>query len=107
VSPIPDRNALQPERTALAWQRTAITSLVLLVPLVLVDLSLDRPVLAGLGAVAMGASVVLVASVRRRFAQLGDDNRGYSPYPPMLRVALVTVFGALGGATLGLALWLR
>ncbi|MEO6413793.1 MAG: DUF202 domain-containing protein [Pedococcus sp.] len=107
MSPIPDRKALQPERTALAWQRTAITSLVLLVPLVMVALRLDMPVLAGLGAVATGASVALVVSVRHRFVQLGDDHRGYSPYPPMLRVALVTVLGALGGATLGLTLWLR
>ncbi|TPG17863.1 DUF202 domain-containing protein [Pedococcus bigeumensis] len=107
MSRIPNRDALQPERTALAWQRTAITSLVLLVPLVMVALRLDVPVLAGLGAGAMGTSVVLVVSVRRRFAQLGDDSRGYSPYPPMIRVAFVTVLGALGGATLGLTLWLR
>jgi uncharacterized membrane protein YidH (DUF202 family) len=107
VSPIPDRNALQPERTALAWQRTAITSLVLLVPLVLVALRRDLPVLAGLGAIAMAMSVALVVSVRLRLGQLGDDNRGYSPYPPMLRVALVTVLGALGGASLGVAVWLR
>jgi uncharacterized membrane protein YidH (DUF202 family) len=107
VTPIPDRNALQPERTALAWQRTAITSMVVLIPLVLVALRIGVPVLAALGAVAMGASVVLVISVRSRFVQLGDDSRGYSPNPPMLRVALVTVLGAVGGATLGLTLWLR
>ena len=107
MSPIPERHALQPERTALAWQRTAITSLVLLVPLVLVALRIDLPVLAALGAVAMVISVALVTSVRRRFVQLGDDDGGYSPYPPMLRVALVTVLGAVGGATLGLILWLH
>lgn len=107
MSRIRNRDALQPERTALAWQRTAITSLVLLVPLVMVALRLDVPVLAGLGAGAMGTSVALVVSVRRRFVQLGDDSRAYSPYPPMIRVAFVTVLGALGGATLGLTLWLR
>lgn len=107
MSSIPNRNALQPERTALAWQRTAITSLVVLVPLMLVALRIAQPVLAALGAVAMGVSVALVVSVRRRFVQLADDSRVYSPYPPMLRVALVTVLGALGGATLGLTLWLR
>ena len=32
MSGFPDRAGLQPERTALAWQRTAITALVLLVP---------------------------------------------------------------------------
>lgn len=105
MSPIPGRDALQPERTALAWQRTAITAMVVLVPLVLVSLRIGQAVLAALGALAMGASVALVASVRRRFVQLGDDDGGYSPYPPMLRVALVTVVGAVGGATLGLFLW--
>jgi uncharacterized membrane protein YidH (DUF202 family) len=107
MSPVPGRDALQPERTALAWQRTAITSLVLLVPLVLVALRTDLPVLAALGAVAMLLSVALVASVRRRFVQLRDDDRGYSPYPSMLQVALVTALGATGGAILGFALWLR
>ncbi len=107
MSPIPGRDALQPERTALAWQRTAITAMVVLVPLVLVSLRIGQAVLAALGALAMGASVALVASVRRRFVQLGDDHAGYSPYPPMLRVALVTVVGAVGGATLGLFLWLH
>ncbi|MEP6856113.1 MAG: DUF202 domain-containing protein [Pedococcus sp.] len=107
MSPIPGRDALQPERTALAWQRTAITAMVVLVPLVLVSLRIGQAVLAALGALAMGASVALVASVRRRFVQLGDDDVGYSPYPPMLRVALVTVVGAVGGATLGLFLWLH
>lgn len=107
MSPIPERDALQPERTALAWQRTAITAMVVFVPLVLVTLKLGQPVLTALGAAAMVASVALVVSVHRRFAQLGDDSRGYSPYPPMFRVAVVTVLGALGGMTLGFTLWLR
>nr|WP_272955511.1 DUF202 domain-containing protein [Pedococcus badiiscoriae] len=98
---------MQPERTALAWQRTAITAMVVLVPLVLVTLKLRQPVLTALGAGAMVASVALVVSVHRRFGQLGDDSRGYSPHPPMLGVALVTVLGGLGGVTLGLTLWLR
>lgn len=107
MSPIPGRHALQPERTALAWQRTAITSLMVLVPVVLVSLRIDLPVLAALGAVAMAVSGVLVLSVRRRFVQLGDDERGYSPYAPMLHVALVTIIGAAGGAALGVVLFLR
>ena len=106
MSPIPDRTALQPERTALAWQRTAITALVALVPLVLVALRTDRPVQAAGGAVAMAISVVLVGSVRRRFVQLGDDSRGYSPYQPMVQVALVTVLTAVGGVVLGVSSWL-
>ncbi len=107
MSPIPQRNALQPERTALAWQRTAVTSLVVLIPLVLVSLRIEVPELAALAAVATAVSGVLVLSVRRRFVQLGDDERGYSPYPPMVRVALVTIIGAAGGVVLGLVLFLR
>jgi uncharacterized membrane protein YidH (DUF202 family) len=107
VSRIPDRAALQPERTALAWQRTAITSLMALVPMVVVALRIDLPVVAVGAAVAMCASGLLVVSVRRRLGQLGDDNLGYSPFPPMVRVAMVTVLGAIGGAVTGLVLWLR
>lgn len=107
MSPIPNREALQPERTALAWQRTAVTAMVAMVPVALVALRTDRPLQAGAGAVAMGFSVVLVVAVRRRFAQLRDDSRGYSPFPPMVRVAAVTVLAAVGGAVLGVTWWLR
>jgi uncharacterized membrane protein YidH (DUF202 family) len=106
VSQIPDREALQPERTALAWQRTAITAMLAMVPLALVALRTGRPLQAGAGAVAMGFSVVLVGSVRRRFAQLRDDTRGYSPFPPMVQVAVVTLLAATGGAVLGVTSWL-
>jgi len=103
----PERAGLQPERTALAWQRTAITALALLVPVVVVALRADRPVLAIGGAVAAAASSVLAWSVRRRFVQLRDDERGYPPFLPMVQVAAVTVLGAVGGAAVGLALVLR
>lgn len=106
MSPIPDRDALQPERTALAWQRTATTATVALVPSALVALRTDRPALAAAGAVAMGVSVVLVGPVRRRFDQLRDDTRGYSPFRPMVRVAVVTLLAAAGGAVLGVTSWL-
>jgi len=106
VSAIPDRDALQPERTALAWQRTAITAMVALVPLVLVALRTDRPLQAAAGAVAMGVSVALVGSVRRRLVQLRDETRGYSPFQPMVRVAVVTLLAATGGVVLGVTSWL-
>ena len=104
MSSFPDRAGLQPERTALAWQRTALTSLVVLVPMVLVALRIDRPVLAVGGAVAAAASSLLVGSVRRRFLQLHDDERGYAPFTPMVQVAVVTGLGALCGAAVGLAI---
>lgn len=105
MSAIPDRDALQPERTALAWQRTSITALVAEVPLVLVALRTDRPVQAAAGAVAMGVSVVLVGSVRRRFAQLRDETRGYPPFQPMVEVTVVTLLAAIGGVVLGVTAW--
>jgi len=104
---VPGREALQPERTALAWQRTAVTALVCLVPLVLVALRTGVTAVAlGAGA-AMAVSGVLVWSVHRRLGQLGDDSRGYSPYTPMRLVSGVTVLCAVGGATVGVSLWLR
>jgi len=106
VSPIPQREALQPERTALAWQRTAVTAVLALVPVSLVALRTDRPVQAACGALAMVMSVGLVVSVRRRFAELRDDARGYSPFRPMVEVALVTLLAAAGGVVLGVTWWL-
>jgi uncharacterized membrane protein YidH (DUF202 family) len=97
VSTFPNREGLQPERTALAWQRTSLTALVVLLPTVVVALRDGLPVLAAAGACAALVSASLVLSVRHRFAQLRDDDRGYSPHLPMVRVAAVTVLGAVGG----------
>lgn len=107
MSGFPDRIGLQPERTALAWQRTAITALVVVIPMVLVSLRIQAPVLAVAGSCAVLTSSALVVSVRRRFTQLHDDDRGYSPHPPMSQVAAVTVLAALGGVAVGLAIVLR
>jgi hypothetical protein len=43
------------------------------------------------------AGAVLVLGVRLRFEQLRDDSRGYSPFPIMLRVLVVTLMGAALG----------
>lgn len=106
MSPFAGREALQPERTALAWQRTAVTALAILGPLVVVALRMRMPLLAAAGAAGAVVSVGVVGSVLRRFHQLGDDERGYSPYPPMVRVAAVTVLAAVGGVAVGLTRWL-
>jgi len=86
VSPIPERHGLQPERTALAWQRTAITATVALIPPLFVPGLLLSFVAAG-----------LVAGVGRRLRQLTDDESRHSPWWPMWRLAAVTVLSAGGG----------
>ncbi|KQU68548.1 hypothetical protein ASC58_07435 [Phycicoccus sp. Root101] len=103
LSSFPQREALQPERTALAWQRTAVTALVAFVPLVVVALRRDLPFVAGGGGVAMAVSAGLVVSVRRRLRQLDDDERGYSPLPPLAQVAAITVLCAVGGVVVAVA----
>lgn len=106
MSGFPNREGLQPERTALAWQRTSLTALVVLLPTIVVALRDGLPVLAAGGACAALISAGLVLSVRRRFAQLHDD-RAHSPHPPMVRVAAVTVLGAAGGAVVAVAHFVR
>lgn len=103
MSPIPQRETLQPERTALAWQRTAITALVCFVPLVVAAMRLDLIAVAAAGGAAMLVATGLVLSVRRRFHQLRDDDRGYSPLAPMAQVAAVTVLCGLGGVAVVVA----
>jgi len=97
VSRIPDRQALQPERTALAWQRTALTAMVVMLPLIAVAARLEVWWLVVTGSSAAIAGAVLVLGVRLRFSQLRDDTRGWSPFPLMVRVAVVTLLGAVGG----------
>jgi UPF0716 family protein affecting phage T7 exclusion len=56
-------------------------------------------------AVVAGGAIAgawLLLDVHRRFAELRDDTRGYSPYPMILRVAAVTLAGAVGGIAMAL-----
>jgi uncharacterized membrane protein YidH (DUF202 family) len=104
VTTFSDRAGLQPERTALAWQRTAITATVVMVPLVEVNARLGSWLMTVLGAVATTAAGVLVVGVQRRFSQLRDGERLFSPFHPMLRVAAVTCLAAVGGLMTALVL---
>lgn len=107
MTSFPGREALQPERTALAWQRTSLTALALILPMVVLAVRLRMWALAALGLVAGVAACVLVVGVHRRYAELHDDDRGYSPLVPIASAAAVTVLGGAGGAVLGVALWRR
>jgi uncharacterized membrane protein YidH (DUF202 family) len=108
MSAIPDRQSLQPERTALAWQRTAITASVVTIPLIVVDARLGAWVLALLESAAALAGIVLVAAgFRRRFSALGRDDVMVSPYPQMLRVGAVATLTAVGGVATAALVALR
>jgi hypothetical protein len=100
-------SGLQPERTALAWQRTAVTALVLLMSTVVLGLRVDQPVLAAAGALVTGASAGLLVAVRRRFHDLGQRQPAGSPFVAMVAVAVVVLLGGAGGAVVAVSLWLR
>ena len=97
MSRIPDRQALQPERTSLSWQRTALTAMVLLVPVVVVAARLESWWLVVAASVVAMSAAVLVLGVRERFDELRHDDVSYSPFPWMVRVVAVTALGAAVG----------
>jgi len=100
MTAFPGREGLQPERTALAWQRTAITAMVVMVPLVVVNARLGSWLTAALGSLATMTAGALVVGVRRRFRQLRQDGLPFSPFDPMRLVAAVTILaGSLGVVT--------
>jgi Domain of unknown function (DUF202) len=113
----PGADGLQHERTALAWQRTAITAVVVLLPLLLVDARLGAWPLVVLGSVSALVAVALVGRTaprirhlhgrhgrhERRDRQAAPDrpDRHHepaggpsSPWPPMRAVALVATLTA-------------
>jgi len=99
-----DRGGLQPERTSLAWQRTAIAATVIMVPLVVANLRLGFYLTTALGSVG-AAAVVLVVVMARRFAQLGTAQAPLSPFAPMVCVAAVTALAAVIGLATALTLF--
>jgi len=107
MTAIPDRAALQPERTALAWQRTAITSTVVMVPLIVVNARLGSWLVSILGALSTIGAGLMVVRVRRRFSQLRGEQVPYSPFDPMLYVAVVASLAASGGLITALVRVLR
>jgi uncharacterized membrane protein YidH (DUF202 family) len=107
VTAFPDRAALQPERTALAWQRTALTATVVMVPLVFINGRLESWLMTALGSLATIAAGVLAVGVRRRFSQLRDEGRSFSPFDLMVRVATVASLTAVVGLGTALVVFLR
>ena len=101
---IPEPQGLQPERTALAWQRTALTATVALVPPLVVDARLRAWGLLAAGLVATVVAAWLVFGVGRRISQLREADVGPSPWLPMWRVAAVAVLAAAGGTVTALRL---
>lgn len=97
MTAFPGRTGLQPERTALAWQRTAIPATMAMVPLIVVHARFGFWLITVLGSAATVAAGVLVIAVRRRFSQLRQDESHFSPYIPMVGVAVITVLAALLG----------
>ncbi|HET7304218.1 MAG TPA: DUF202 domain-containing protein [Segeticoccus sp.] len=101
---ITDRGGLQPERTTLSWQRTAVSANIGVVAVLLVDVRGHHWALALLSAVAALATTGFVNLLRRRVGHLsggyGAEAGAASPWPDMLRVgAVVVTLAALGIAT--------
>lgn len=94
------REGLQPERTALAWHRTAVATSVAMVPLVLVDARERQWVLVAVSALAGLVTAGFAVRLRRRVLHLSADRIDLSPWPDMLRVAGATmVLAGLGVVT--------
>jgi hypothetical protein len=130
---VPGPEGLQRERTALAWQRTAIGAVVVLLPLLLVDARLGAWQLVVLESLSALVAVALVGRTvprirhlhgrhgrherpRRRERPGRHDRPGRpdrhdppageppSPWPPMRAVALVASLAAAGAVATALTL---
>jgi UPF0716 family protein affecting phage T7 exclusion len=96
----PEPAGLQRERTALAWQRTAVSASVALLPPLAVDARLGSYRLLFPGLVAAIVAAVLLLGVLRRIRQLraADISEvARAPWELMWRVAAVAALAAAGG----------
>lgn len=100
---VPDRDpGLQPERTRLAWRRTALTLTVTTVLGVRALVGHGLAVTIAGAAVAATAWIALLLMVRRRSRAIGATNR---PGPPGA-VVPVTALAVVGYALVGVVLLL-
>ncbi|HEX2705195.1 MAG TPA: DUF202 domain-containing protein [Candidatus Lustribacter sp.] len=104
---IPGRHALQPERTALAWSRTAVIANLTLVPLLLVNLQIGVWPLVVTGALVLIAASLVTLRLRHRYVQLRDDTTGYSPFGAIARLAAVVGATAATGVVTGVVMAVR
>jgi uncharacterized membrane protein YidH (DUF202 family) len=103
MMPVPGGEGLQPERTALAWQRTAVTATVVPLPLIVVGARLGAWPLVVLGSVCVVTGAVLATRAGHRVTQLHPDLTQTSPWEPMRSVALVATLAAAGAVVTALA----
>lgn len=92
---IPGREGLQPERTALAWQRTALVSTLSAVAIMALGAQVEDWASAAVGGLATIAGVVLTEVVRRRLAALRRDQVVDAQWPPLIAVCLAVTLTAV------------
>ncbi|MHA7279860.1 DUF202 domain-containing protein [Arthrobacter sp. MDT2-2] len=100
---------VQPERTALAWRRTALSiALGSLVAFRLLPELLGNPLWAGIGLLGiLGATLVWITSERRYRAYNRDQPaKPHTPFGawPLVALAACTVLLGLGALTLAISL---
>lgn len=96
MSGIPGRDGLQPERTALAWQRTALVSTFSAVAVMALGVRLADWTSAVVGGFATITGVVLTEVVRARVRSLRDDEAvAAAQGPPLLAVSLAVSLTAV------------
>jgi hypothetical protein len=105
VTGFPDRQGLQPERTALAWSRSVLVANGLWLPLLVVQVHLRLWLLAACCAVLAAATAGMTARAPIRHAELRDDRVAarVSPYPRLRRTSWAVAAAAAGTAATAVA----
>lgn len=99
---IPEREGLQPERTALSWQRTALVSTLAAVAVMALGVQVADWVSAAIGGVATIAGVALTEVIRHRVLALRHDEVAAAQWPPLVGVCLVVSLTGVAAALVAL-----
>ena len=89
---------LQPERTALAWRRTAVAVLVLALAVLARSVQTRRPVEIALGVVGATMAAIAAAVVVPRSARRDEPDQITSAWPRLAAVVTATLVLATAGA---------